>query len=97
VSASRKKSAKSQLEEQRRTWRRAAGSVIAATRRDKDVTQVELGIRMGWSHDTVASIELGRRKIELGDLIMAAFALDEDPNVLIHRVLQWNARSRRPS
>jgi transcriptional regulator with XRE-family HTH domain len=95
VSASQKKSGKSELQDQRKRWRRAAAAVMAATRRDKDITQVEFGMRMGWSHDTVASIESGRRKIELGDLVMAAIALDEDPNTLIQRVLQWNERDRR--
>ncbi len=95
MSASRKKSGKSELQQQRERWRRAAAAVIAATRRDKDVTQVEFGDRMGWSHDTVASVESGRRKIEIGDLVMAAVALDEDPNTLIQRVLQWNIRDRR--
>lgn len=94
MSASRKKTGKSELQAQRDRWRRAAAAVIAATRRDKDVTQVEFGSRMGWSHDTVASVESARRKIELGDLVMAANALDEDPNTLIQRVLQWNVRDR---
>jgi hypothetical protein len=52
---------------------------------------------MGWSHDTVASAEGGRRKWELGDVIMAADALDEDRDTLIQRVLQWNAHDRRRS
>jgi transcriptional regulator with XRE-family HTH domain len=96
VSASqKKKSGKSELREQRERWRRAAAAVIAATRRDKDVTQVEFGDRMGWSHDTVASVESGRRKIEIGDLVMAAVALNEDPNTLVQRVRQWNVRDRR--
>lgn len=96
MSASQKKSGKSELQEQRKRWRRAAAAVIAATRRDKDMTQVQFAGRMGWSHDTVASLESGRRKIELGDLIMAAMALEEEPNTLIQRVLQWNVRDRRP-
>ena len=95
VSASHKKSAKSDLDERRKRWRRAAGAVVSATRRDKDITQVEFGNRMGWSHDTVASAEGGRRKWELGDLIMATDALNEERDTLIQRVLQWNAPDRR--
>ena len=91
VSASQTKSAKSDLEKRRKRWRRASAAVVSATRRDKDITQVEFGNRMGWSHDTVASAEGGRRKWELGDLIMAAHALNEEPDTLIQRVLQWNA------
>jgi len=95
VSASQRKSGKSELQQQRERWCRAAAAIIAATRRDKDMTQVEFGHRMGWSHDTVASVESARRKIEFGDLIMAANALEEDPNILVQRVLQWNVRDRR--
>jgi transcriptional regulator with XRE-family HTH domain len=95
VSAIPKKSGKSDLENQRKQWRRAAAAVIAATRRDKDMTQDQFASLMGWSHDTVANLESGRRKIELGDLVMAAIVLDEEPNTLIQRVLQWNVRDRR--
>ena len=95
MSAISKKSGKTDLEDQRKRWRKAAAAVIAATRRDKDMTQDQFGRLMGWSHDTVANLESGRRKIELGDLIMAAIALDEEPNTLIQRVLQWNTSDRR--
>lgn len=95
MSGSPKKTGKSDLQEQRKRWRRAAAAVITASRRDKDLTQVQFAERMGWSHDTVASLETGRRKIELGDIIIAAIALDEEPNTLIQRVLQWNVRDHR--
>lgn len=90
---SKKKRGKLEMQQQRERWRRAAAAVIAATRRDKDIRQAEFGERMGWSHDTVANIESGRRKIEFGDVVMAAIALHEKPDTLIQRVLQWNTRA----
>jgi transcriptional regulator with XRE-family HTH domain len=93
VASVRTSSRKSEIEQQRDRWRRAAAAVIAATRRDKDITQEVFATRMGWSHDTVANLESGRRKIEVGDLAMAAIALDEKPATLFQRTLQWNAKS----
>jgi transcriptional regulator with XRE-family HTH domain len=90
VTTSKKKSGKLEMQQQRERWRRAAAAVIAATRRDKDVTQAEFAARMGWSHDTVANIESGRRKIEFGDIVMAAIALEEKPEILLQRALRWN-------
>ena len=88
-----KKSRKSEKEQERSQLRRAVAAVIAATRRDKDVTQVDFGERMGWSHDTVANVESGRRKIEWGDVVMAAIALGEKPETLFQRALQWNRKA----
>lgn len=90
MATSTKKSGKLEMQQQRERWRRAAAAVIAATRRDKDITQQEFGKRMGWSHDTVANMESGRRKIEFGDIVMAAIALDERPDLLLQRALRWN-------
>ena len=87
MSTSKRK--KSEMNQQRELWRRAAASVIAATRRDKDVTQEQFAAQMGLSHDTVANLESGRRKIEVGDLVMAATVLDEKPATLFQRTLQW--------
>lgn len=87
MSTSKRK--KSEINQQRELWRRAAAAVIAATRRDKDITQEQFATRMGLSHDTVANLESGRRKIEVGDLAMAAMVLDEKPATLFQRTLQW--------
>lgn len=82
------------MQYQRDQWRRAAAAIIAATRRDNDVSQVQFGDNMGWSHDTVANIESGRRKIEFGDVVMSAIALGESPETLVRRILQWNSKSK---
>lgn len=74
---------------QRERWNRAAAVVIAATRRDKDMSQDALAERLEVSRDVVANIEAGRRKIEVSDLILIARALNVDPAELFGRVLRW--------
>jgi len=76
-------------EAQRERWNRAAAVVLAATRRDKDMSQEALADRLSVSRDVVANIEAGRRKIEVSDLIMIARALGVDPVDLFGRVLRW--------
>lgn len=73
----------------RERWRRTAGAVIAHTRRDSDVTQGVLADRLGLSVDTVGAIETGRRKVEVGDVIEAAKALNVDPITLFKRIIAW--------
>ncbi len=63
--------------------------VLAATRRDKDVSQEALADRLGVSRDVVANIEAGRRRVEVSDLILIGRALDVDPEVLFRRVMRW--------
>jgi transcriptional regulator with XRE-family HTH domain len=74
---------------QRERWNRAVSVVLAATRRDKDVSQEDLADRLGVSRDVIANIEGGRRKIEVSDLIMIARALGVDPVELFGRVVRW--------
>ena len=73
----------------RERWRRTAGAVIAHTRRDSDITQEGLAKHLGVSVDTIGAIETGRRKVEVGDLIEAANALNVDPVKLLKRILAW--------
>ena len=72
-------------------WRRAVAAVIAATRRDHDVTQEELARRLGWTRDVLARAEGGRRKVELGDVLMIAQALGEKTERVIRRILTWHS------
>jgi transcriptional regulator with XRE-family HTH domain len=72
---------------QRERWNRAAAVVLAATRRDSDISQDVLAERLGV--DVVANIEAGRCKIEVSDLILIARALDVNPTELFGRVLRW--------
>ena len=80
---------KSEKRKARERWRKTAGAVIAHTRKDSDVTQEELAKRLGLSVDTIGAIETGRRKVEVGELIEAAKALNVDPVKLLQRVLAW--------
>lgn len=75
---------------QREQWYRAAVAVIAATRRDADVSQEELARRLGWSRSKIAKLEQADRRIELPDFILIARALNVDPEMLFRRVLRWN-------
>ncbi len=81
--------ASKKAEAQRDRWNRAVCAVLAATRRDKDVSQEDLADKLGVSRDVVANIEAGRRRIEVSDLILIGRALDVDPEVLFRRVMRW--------
>jgi predicted transcriptional regulator len=81
---------KSALNAQRQRWRTAVATVLAATRRDHDVTQPELAKRVGWSRDKLAKVEAGTRRVELGDITVVAHALGERPELVIRRILGWN-------
>jgi transcriptional regulator with XRE-family HTH domain len=76
-------------EAQRDRWNRAVVAVLAATRRDKDVSQEVLADRLGVSRDVVANIEAGRRRVEVSDLILIGRALDVEPEVIFRRVMRW--------
>jgi predicted transcriptional regulator len=71
-------------------WRKAVAAVIAATRRDHDVTQHELARRVGWSRDKLAKAEAGLRRLEFGDVVMISQALGEKSERVIRRILAWN-------
>lgn len=82
---------KSDLEAQRERWRLAVAAVLAATRKDVDVTQRELGARVGWTRNMIAKMERGDgRHIELGDIVVIAQALNVKPELVIKRILMWN-------
>lgn len=43
----------------------------------------------GWARDTVASVEAGRRKVEVTDVILFALALRLEPEMIFRRILRW--------
>jgi transcriptional regulator with XRE-family HTH domain len=81
--------ASKKVEAQRERWNRAVVAVLAATRRDKDVSQEALAERLGVSRDVIANIEADRRRVEVSDLILIGRALEVDPEVLFRRVMRW--------
>jgi DNA-binding XRE family transcriptional regulator len=74
----------------RERWRRAAGSVIARSRGDAHLSQTALAAAIGWSRDTLAKVEAGKRKVEFGDVMLVADAVKKTPEALIRRILVWH-------
>ena len=71
-------------------WRTAVAAVISASRRDHDFTQPQLARRIGWSRDKLAKVEAGKRRVELGDVVMIAQALGETPERFFRLILAWS-------
>jgi DNA-binding XRE family transcriptional regulator len=76
-------------EAQRERWNRAVVAIWSATRRDADLSQEALARKLDWSRDTVASVEAGRRKVEVSDVILFAAALGLEPETIFRRILRW--------
>ncbi len=72
-------------------WRKTVGAVIGAAIRDSDRTQVQVAQALGISENVLSEIVQGHRKTELGEIVLIAKAIDEDPLVLIRRVLSWHS------
>jgi len=71
-------------------WRKTVGAVIAAAIRDSDRKQNEVAKAVGISENVLSEIVQGHRKTELGEIVMIAKALNEDPLILIRRMLNWH-------
>jgi transcriptional regulator with XRE-family HTH domain len=52
-----------------RRWTRAFASVLAACRRDADLTQEQVAAAMGWTRNTVTKIEGALRAVTLPELM----------------------------
>jgi len=63
--------------------------VLWASREDSDLSQRELGAKLGWTRNRVANLEGGRRAVQITDFLMIAKALNIDPIALLYRVLRW--------
>ena len=64
-------------------------SVLRAARDDSDVTQEELGRRMGWSKKQMWDLEHGRKTITAAHFFMIARRLGIDPERLVRRVKNY--------
>jgi transcriptional regulator with XRE-family HTH domain len=63
--------------------------VLKGSRTDLDLSQWELADRLGWTRNTIANIESGRRAVHLLDFVMIARALKIEPTALLDRILRW--------
>ena len=74
-------------------WRKTVGAVIGTAIRDSDRKQVEVAKAVGMSENVLSEIVQGHRKTEVGEIVLIALAIDEDPVVLIRRMLSWHSQS----
>jgi transcriptional regulator with XRE-family HTH domain len=73
----------------RSKWHQAVVTVIAASRREANMTQEDLANRLGWHRSRIAKIESGERRIDVAEFITIAGALKVEPEQLFARVLRW--------
>ena len=59
------------------------GAKLSSARRARNVTQTELGERVGLSRITIAKLERGVQNVQLSQIFMIARALDIPPMELI--------------
>ena len=65
---------------------RAVAAVIAAVRKDADLTQRELALRLKRPHSVVGMIESNQRQVNVPEFIAIAEALGTDPADLFRQV-----------
>ena len=70
-------------------WKRSVRAAIQSTRKDKGLSQEEIGARMAWTQDIMSNIESGRRDITVAQFIVLANELGVDPEVMFRRVLKF--------
>jgi transcriptional regulator with XRE-family HTH domain len=70
-------------------WRKAFASVLAASRRDADLTQGQVADEMGWTRNTVTKIEGGSRSVGVEELMELCRLYKVEPSVLLGRVMRW--------
>jgi transcriptional regulator with XRE-family HTH domain len=73
----------------RSKWHRAVVTVVAASRREANLTQEGLAAAIGWHRSKIAKIESGERRIDVPEFIKIAEALSIEPTWLLARVLRW--------
>jgi len=72
-------------------WRKSVGAVIGTSIKDSDRKQFQVAKAAGISKNMLSEIVQGHRKTELGEIVLLAKAINEDPLVLIRRMLNWNS------
>jgi transcriptional regulator with XRE-family HTH domain len=74
---------------------RAVATVIAAARKDADLTQRELASRLKRPHSVVGMIESNQRQVNVPELIAIAEAMGADPTDLFRQVCAILREGRR--
>ncbi len=72
-------------------WRKTVGAVIGTSIRESDRKQFQVAKALGMSENMLSEIVQGHRKTELGEIVLIAKAINEDPLVLIRRMLNWHS------
>lgn len=80
----------------RSKWHRAVVTVIAASRREANLTQEQLADRIGWHRSKIAKIEAGERRLDVAEFITIAGALKIEPATLFFHVLSWGGHEEAP-
>jgi transcriptional regulator with XRE-family HTH domain len=68
---------------------RAVRAAIKNGRNDHDQKQQQLAEILGWSTEVISNIEKGRRSVTVSELIVISEAIEEDPEEVFRRILQW--------
>ncbi len=72
-------------------WRKTVGAVIGTSIKDSDRKQFQVAKVACMSENMLSEIVQGHRKTELGEIVLIAKAINEDPLVLIRRMLNWHS------
>ena len=70
-------------------WRKGYASVLAASRRDADLTQRQVTAEMGWGRNTLTRIETGLRPVYADEMMELCRLYRIDPQALLGRVQRW--------
>lgn len=70
-------------------WNRVVATVLVATRRELDMTQLQVAAEVGLTRDELANIERGRRKVSPGEFILFAKAFRMQADALMRRCMRW--------
>jgi DNA-binding XRE family transcriptional regulator len=70
-------------------WNDAVAAVVAALRRDADLTQDDVATVLGISRNTLVSLENGRREMTVPELMKFAKLVKLSPSVIVDRIVRW--------
>ena len=79
------------IETASRRWTQAFASVLAACRRDADLTQSQVATAMGWTRNTVTKIEGSLRAVSLPEFMALCRLYKVLPKTALARAEAWVA------